>query len=69
MAKGPPKVRDAALQVHGDSAVGRINAKVGLRITVILGTMWAAYIFAAIAPGTCGRFEVRGHLQGHRGCP
>ncbi len=48
-AKGPPKVRDAAVQVHGDSAVGRFNRKVGLRITVIVGTMWAAYVFAAVA--------------------
>lgn len=46
---GPPKVHDAAAKVHGDSAAGRFNAKVGLRITVIVGTMWAAYIFAAIA--------------------
>ncbi|MGH3744565.1 MAG: hypothetical protein ACRDTP_06890 [Mycobacteriales bacterium] len=46
---GPPKVRDAAVKVHGDNVVGRINAKVGLRLTVIVGTMWAAYVFAAIA--------------------
>ncbi|MGH9057193.1 MAG: hypothetical protein ACRDYY_15230 [Acidimicrobiales bacterium] len=48
-AKGPPKVRDSAAKVHGDNLVGRFNAKVGLRITVIVGTMWAAYVFAAIA--------------------
>lgn len=47
--KGPPKVGEAAVRVHGDSRVGRFNAKVGLRITVIVGTMWAAYVFAAIA--------------------
>jgi hypothetical protein len=47
--KGPPKVHDVAMSVHGDNAVGRFNAKVGLRITVIVGTMWAAYVFAAIA--------------------
>jgi hypothetical protein len=47
--KGPPKVRDAAAKVHGDGFFGRLNAKVGLRITVIVGTMWAAYVFAAIA--------------------
>jgi hypothetical protein len=47
--KGPTKVRDVAMSVHGDSLVGRFNAKVGLRITVIVGTMWAAYVFAAIA--------------------
>jgi uncharacterized membrane protein len=27
----------------------RINAAVGLKITVLVGTMWCAYIFAAIA--------------------
>ena len=48
-ATGPPKVHDAAVKVHGDNAAGRFNAKVGLRITVIVGTMWAAYVFAAIA--------------------
>jgi hypothetical protein len=47
--KGPTKVRDVALSVHGDNPIGRLNAKVGLRITVIVGTMWAAYVFAAIA--------------------
>jgi hypothetical protein len=47
--KGPPKVQDVVQKVHGDSAVGRFNAKVGLRITVVVGTMWAAYVFAAIA--------------------
>ncbi len=48
-AKGPTKVHDVAMTAHGDSAVGRLNAKVGLRLTVIVGTMWAAYVFAAIA--------------------
>ncbi len=48
-AEGPPKVHAAAAEVHGDNVVGRLNAKVGLRITVIVGTMWAAYVFAAIA--------------------
>jgi len=47
--KGPPKIQQAAAKVHGESLTGRFNAKVGLRITVIVGTMWAAYVFAAIA--------------------
>jgi len=29
--------------------VQRINAAVGLKITVLVGTMWCAYVFAAIA--------------------
>ena len=32
-----------------DTVAQRINAAVGLRITVLVGTMWAAYVFAAIA--------------------
>ncbi|MDP9117108.1 MAG: hypothetical protein M3O28_07590, partial [Actinomycetota bacterium] len=29
--------------------VGRFNAKVGLKITLIVGTMWAAYLFTLLA--------------------
>ena len=32
-----------------DTAAQRINAAVGLRITVLVGTMWCAYVFAIIA--------------------
>ncbi len=32
-----------------DTSAQRFNAAVGLRITVLVGTMWAAYAFAAIA--------------------
>jgi len=48
-AAGPPKVADAAAAVHGPGVFGRINTALGLRITIIVGTMWAAYVFAAIA--------------------
>jgi hypothetical protein len=48
-AFGPPKVAAALAQVHGPGPIGRINAKVGLKITVIVGTMWAAYLFTLIA--------------------
>jgi hypothetical protein len=48
-ASGPPQVASAVAQVHGQGPWGRLNAKVGLRITVIVGTMWAAYIFALLA--------------------
>jgi hypothetical protein len=47
--KGPTKVRDVAMTAHGDNPIGRLNAKVGLRLTLVVGTMWAAYVFAAIA--------------------
>ena len=48
-AAGPPKVRDSVAEVHGTGFMGKFNAAFGLRITVIVGTMWAAYVFAAIA--------------------
>ncbi|HWF16033.1 MAG TPA: hypothetical protein VG244_07630 [Acidimicrobiales bacterium] len=32
-----------------DTAMQRFNAAVGLRITVLVGTMWCAYVFGAIA--------------------
>jgi hypothetical protein len=35
--------------VKVDTAAQRFNAAVGLKITVLVGTMWAAYIFALIA--------------------
>ena len=46
--EGPPKVAAAAAQVHGPSLIGRINAKVGLKITLVVGTMWCAYLFTAL---------------------
>lgn len=32
-----------------DSFWGRVNAKIGLRVTVVVGTMWAAYLFLGIS--------------------
>ncbi|HEY5135222.1 MAG TPA: hypothetical protein VIJ41_05505 [Candidatus Nanopelagicales bacterium] len=46
---GPPKVVDARLQLHGPGPLARLNAKVGLRITVLVGTMWTAYAFTVLA--------------------
>ncbi len=46
---GPPKVAAAAAQMHGPGAIGRLNAKIGLKITLIVGTMWAAYLFTLLA--------------------
>jgi hypothetical protein len=48
-AAGPPKVAAAIAQVHGPGPIGRFNAKVGLRITLVVGTMWCAYLFTIIA--------------------
>jgi hypothetical protein len=48
-AVGPPKVAAALAQVHGPGRIGRINAAIGLKVTVIVGTMWCAYLFTVIA--------------------
>jgi hypothetical protein len=46
---GPPTVAAAVTQLHGPGPIGRFNAKVGLRITLVVGTMWAAYLFTLLA--------------------
>ena len=46
---GPPTVAAAVAQVHGPSMMGRLNAKVGLKITLVVGTMWCAYLFTVLA--------------------
>ena len=48
-AAGPPTVAAAVAQVHGPSWLGRLNAKVGLKITLVVGTMWCAYLFTILA--------------------
>jgi len=45
----PPTVAATALKMHGTGRIGRINAAVGLRITVVVGTMWCAYLFTLLA--------------------
>jgi len=46
---GPPTVAAAIAKVHGPGLIGRLNAKVGLKITLIVGTMWCAYLFTLVA--------------------
>ena len=48
-ADGPPTVAAAVAAVHGPGPVGRLNAKVGLKITLVVGTMWSAYLFTVLA--------------------
>jgi hypothetical protein len=48
-AAGPPKVAAAVAAVHGPGPLGRFNAKFGLKITIIVGTMWSAYLFTLLA--------------------
>ena len=43
---GPVKVRD---QRRTDTTWHRVNAKIGLTITLLVGTMLCGYVFAAIA--------------------
>ena len=48
-AVGPPTVRQAREKMQGPGPIARFNAKVGLKITVIVGTMWCAYLFTLLA--------------------
>ena len=47
----PQQVRREHAQgmVHGTTAVGRINTWIAVRVTNVVGSMWCAYVFAAIA--------------------
>jgi hypothetical protein len=45
----PTTHAQAAQAVHGTGFFGRLNSKVGLRITLVVGTMWAAYLFFGLA--------------------
>ena len=46
---GPVSTAEVASQVHGTGFFGRLNSKVGLKITLVVGTMWAAYLFFGLA--------------------
>jgi hypothetical protein len=46
---GPPKVAAAIEALHGPGPIGRFNARFGFRITVLVGTMWTAYLFTLLA--------------------
>jgi hypothetical protein len=41
--------RDVHAQIHGGGAIGRFNTRLALAITKSVGTMWIAYLFAAIS--------------------
>jgi hypothetical protein len=45
--EGPARV--AHQRFAGKSTIGRVNALIGLKITLLVGTMWCAYAFAALA--------------------
>ena len=46
---GPPTVAAAVARLHGPGPIGRLNARIGLKITVVVGTMWCAYLFTLLA--------------------
>ncbi len=46
---GPPTVKAARMTLHGPGRLARFNARVGLKITVVVGTMWCAYLFTLLA--------------------
>jgi hypothetical protein len=48
-SEGPPTVKQAAKELHGKNWFSKFNAKIGLKITFAVGTMWAAYLFALLA--------------------
>ena len=48
-AAGPPTTAAARAQVHGPGRLARLNARVGLKVTLIVGTMWCAYLFTLLA--------------------
>ena len=41
--------RNVHKKVHGDNVMGRINTRLALGITKIVGSMWCAYVFALLA--------------------
>ena len=47
-ASGPPRTVDQRRLAHPNPIV-RFNARLGLRITVVVGTMWCAYLFTVLA--------------------
>jgi hypothetical protein len=47
-ARGPVKTADVR-KVNHENPIVRFNARFGLRITLIVGTMWAAYLFTVLA--------------------
>ncbi len=47
-ARGPIKTKDLR-RTDSPNVFVRLNARFGLRITLVVGTMWCAYLFSVIA--------------------
>ena len=41
--------QDVHQKIHGESLAGRINARLAVGITKVVGSMWCAYLFALLA--------------------
>ena len=46
---GPPSKDKVVKRWAGASKLRALNAKIGLKITVVVGTMWCAYLFTLLA--------------------
>jgi hypothetical protein len=46
---GPPTTTDIRETLHGEGFFARFNSRVGARITLLVGTMWTAYLFTCLA--------------------
>jgi len=46
---GPPTVAETRKKLHGESRIAKLNGEIGLKLTLVVGTMWAAYAFFALA--------------------
>ena len=42
-------IKNVQKKLHGDSWVGKINTRIAVFITKVVGSMWCAYIFALLA--------------------
>lgn len=46
----PKPVKHAHFRgLHAENRLARLNARIGLKITVLVGTMWTAYVFMLLA--------------------
>jgi len=63
--KGPTKTTDIR-NVNHQNPIVRFNAIFGLKITLIVGTMWAAYIFTILRVLRRARRDQAGHVFRHR---
>ncbi|HET8989901.1 MAG TPA: DUF1003 domain-containing protein [Acidimicrobiales bacterium] len=49
LREGRPVTTTDLRQPRSDGWIARVNSKVGLRVTLVVGTMWCAYLFSVIA--------------------